>query len=271
MSEPVVVVEKAGAVSRVWLSRPDVHNAFNAEVISELSAALAEISADPECRVVVLGGRGRSFSAGADLAWMQSAAELSEAENRADAAKLATLLRRLERAPQATIARVQGTALGGGVGLIAACDLAIGVERAKLGFSEVRLGLIPAVISPHAIAKIGQGHARRLFVTGERFSAAHAHSIGLLSEVVADEEALDAAVEAVIAKILQNSPAAVASAKDLVRQVVRFPTADVDLYTAERIAATRATPDACEGMKAFLEKRPPSWAPAAEEEAPKAD
>ncbi len=254
-----VSLEYAGGVARVWIERPEVHNAFDADVIVQLTAAFAEAAARDDVRVIVLGGRGRSFSAGADLSWMQSAAALTEQENTEGALRLAEMLRQLERSPKATIARVQGAALGGGLGLIAACDVVIAAERATFGFSEVKLGLVPAVISPFVIAKIGAGHARRLFVTGERFAAAFAQRIGLVHDVVSDEEALDAAVDGVVAEVLAAAPGAVDAAKELVRQVTTLPAGEVDRYTAGTIARLRVSPEGQEGMLAFFQKRRPSW------------
>jgi len=255
-----VRVERDGAVARIWIERPDVHNAFDDEVVAGLAAAIEEATADRALRAIVLGGRGRSFSAGADLGWMKRAADWTAAENEADAAKLAAMLRRLAEAPQATIARVQGAALGGGLGLVAACDVAVGLERAKFGFSEVKLGIVPAVIAPHVVEKIGPGRARALFVTGRRFDARTAERVGLLERVVPDEAALDAAVEEVLAEVLTSSPGAVAAAKQLVRDVLTVPRGEVDAHTARLIAERRASDDGREGIAAFLEKREPSWA-----------
>jgi len=251
--------ERQGAVVRVWINRPEIHNAFDDEVIAQLGAAIEEATADADVRVIVLGGRGRSFSAGADLNWMRSAASTSDEENLEDAGRLASMLRTLGDTPKATVARVQGTALGGGLGLIAACDVAIAAKRARFGFSEVELGLIPAVISPHVVSKIGPGHARRLFVTGERFDAEYACRIGLIAQVVEDDEALDAAVEQTVGAILSNAPGAVGAAKELVREVTRLGVNEVDDYTARQIAARRGCEEGREGIAAFLEKRKPGW------------
>ncbi|MGE0710343.1 MAG: enoyl-CoA hydratase-related protein [Planctomycetota bacterium] len=258
MSE-VVKLERAGEVAWIWLERPEVHNAFNDEVVAQLGAAIDEATRS-DARAIVLGGRGRSFSAGADLNWMKRAGQTTDEDNTADAARLAAMLRQLERASQATIARVQGAALGGGLGLISCCDLAIACARATFGFSEVKLGLIPAVISPHAIRKLGPGRARQLFVTGERFDAAAGERWGLLSRVVEDEAALDVAVQEALGQVLQNAPGAVAAAKELVRQVRSLPDDDaVDRYTSGQIAAARASAEGREGIAAFLEKRDPAW------------
>ncbi|MEZ6189195.1 MAG: enoyl-CoA hydratase-related protein [Planctomycetota bacterium] len=256
----VIEVEREGGVARVWLNRPDVHNAFNAEVIAGLDETLTSLGSDTSLRAIVLGGRGRSFSAGADLNWMIAAADLSQEDNARDAAKLAGMLRRLSELPQATIARVHGTALGGGLGLLSACDLALGVERAKFGFSEARLGLIPAVISPHCVARIGPAKARALFVTGRRIDAQAALACGLLDEVLPDDAALDAAVDQALADVLACAPGAVAACKTLVARVAQGGSAaEVDAFTAAQIAARRASEEGREGIAAFLGKRPPSW------------
>jgi methylglutaconyl-CoA hydratase len=254
-----VFSEREGSVLRVWIQRPQVHNAFDEEVIAGLTAAIEGAASDSSVRALVIGSRGKSFSAGADLTWMRRAADKSQADNERDAGGLARLLRALAECPCATIARVQGTALGGGLGLIAACDLAVAAERARFGFSEVKLGLIPAVISPHVVAKIGPGRARALFVTGTRFGAAEAERFGLLSAVVADEAALDQEVEGLLEQILANAPGAVAASKVLVRQVSTLPAEQVDAYTATQIAARRACEEGREGIAAFLEKRCPAW------------
>lgn len=260
-----VKLERTRDVARIWIDRPDVHNAFDDEVIAGLTTAVRDASANPRVRVIVLGGRGRSFSAGADLAWMKRAATWTAEQNSADAARLAAMLRSLSASPKVTVARVQGAAVGGGMGLVAACDIAIASTRARFGLSEVKLGLIPAVISPHVIEKIGVGRARALFVTGERFDAAFAERIGLVTRVVEDDEALDLAIEQVIAEVRTSGPDAVRAAKELVRVVPTLPEDQVDAWTAEQIAQRRATPEAREGMSAFLEKRTPPWVAAKDE------
>lgn len=251
-----------GPVAEVWIERPDVHNAFDEEVISEITRAFGCAMGEPGARVVVLGGRGKSFSAGADLGWMKRAAGYDEARNREDARALAHMLRTIAECPLATVARVNGAALGGGAGLVAACDFAFAQKEAIFGFSEVKLGIIPAAISPHVVAKIGPARARELFVTGERFDAKRAASIGLVTKVVAGEKALDKAVEETVQKILTSGPKAVAAAKDLVRFVTHEPDArKVDEGTASRIAERRASDEGREGIAAFLEKRKPAWHP----------
>ncbi len=255
-----VSLERRGPVGWIWLQRPEVHNAFDAELITQLDALLEAAAADPDLRVLVLAGRGRSFSAGGDLKWMASAAQLSDAENNADADRLATMLRRLTTCPQATVARVQGAAMGGGLGLVSACDMALASGRAKFGFSEVKLGLIPAVISPFVIEKIGAGRAQQLFLTGERFDAVAAERYGLVGQVLEDEAQLDAALEQTIKQLLSSGPEAVACAKELVAQVTSLPSQEVDAYTATAISKRRASSEAQEGIQAFFQKRPPAWA-----------
>lgn len=263
-SKPKVTVEQADGVARIWLDRPDVHNAFDDELIRALQERLAAASHDDDVRVIVLGGRGKSFSAGADLSWMKRSAVWTDEENARDARGLAGLFRELRNSPKVTVARVHGTAMGGGLGLIAACDLAFALQSVKFSFSEVKLGLIPAVISPHVIDKIGPARARELFLTAARFDAARAAQMGLISAALPDEAALDAAVEEAIGQVRAAGPHAVAAAKALVRQVTALPVGEVDAYTAAQIAARRASAEGQEGLRAFLEKRPPRWAPDAD-------
>jgi methylglutaconyl-CoA hydratase len=260
MTKVARVVE--GGVHRVWIERPDVHNAFDEEVIAELTRAFEAANHDIAARAIVLGGRGKSFSAGADLEWMKRAAAFDEARNLEDAGALAHMLRLLAASRLPTIARVQGAALGGGAGLVCACDIAIASKRAVFGFSEVKLGIIPAVISPHVVRKIGSARAQELFIMGERFDADTASRYGMVSQVVEDEPALDAAVESTLEKLHTSSPVAVNNAKDLVRVVERMldDPQRVDQETARWIARARQAPDGREGIAAFLEKRKPRWA-----------
>jgi methylglutaconyl-CoA hydratase len=241
------------------LNRPDVHNAFDDQLIARLTHCLRELEADPQVRVVVLAAEGKSFSAGADLNWMKRMARYSEAENLRDAVALADLMHTLSALKKPTLARVQGAAYGGGVGLVACCDVAVGTAAAAFCLSEVRLGLIPAVISPYVIAAIGERQARRYFLTAERFDAAEALRIGLLHTVV-DEAQLDAAIQDVVAQLLKGGPKAQSASKDLIATVVNRPV-DRALVedTAERIARIRVTPEGREGIAAFLEKRAPTW------------
>ena len=243
----------------VTMNRPEVHNAFNDAMIAELTAVLAAHGADPAVRAVVLRGAGRSFSAGADLGWMRRMAGYTRAENEADAMGLAGLMRTLNTLPKPTVAAVQGAALGGGVGLVACCDIAVASEAASFALSEVRLGLIPAVISPYVVAAVGERAARRLFLTAERFDAREAHRLGLVHEVVA-ADGLDDAVEAMLARLRDGGPASQAAAKELIFAVAHRPVDEAVLRdTARRIADQRASPEGREGVAAFLEKRDPAW------------
>ena len=260
MPEPLSL-HRAGAVLRLVLDRPALHNAFDADLIARLTDALDGAAADPAVRAVVLEGAGASFSAGADLNWMRGMAAAGEAENREDALALARLMRTLDELPKPTIARVHGAAFGGGVGLVACCDIAIGVPGAKFGLTESRLGLLPAVISPYVVAAIGPRQARRWFATGEIFDAAQALRMGLLHDVV-EPDALDAAVERQLALLLRAGPVAATAAKRLVRDVALQPDRDrLDRANADLIAALRVSPEGQEGLSAFLDKRKPAWAP----------
>jgi methylglutaconyl-CoA hydratase len=254
-----LLLDRAGSVARLRLNRPELHNAFDATLIAALTTALDEVGADAAVRVVVLEGAGASFSAGADLNWMRDMAAASEDANRDDALALARLMRTLDALPKPTIARVHGAAFGGGVGLVACCDLAIGVPEAKFGLTESRLGLLPAVISPYVLAAIGPRQARRYFANAEVFDAAEAHRIGLLHEVVAADR-LDAAIERHVALLLKAGPGAAARAKALVARVAQQADNDVvDAANADLIACLRVSPEGREGIAAFLQKRPPAW------------
>jgi len=258
-SDNVLSIIHRGPVAEVWMDRPELHNAFDARLIAELTAGLDTLAADASVRIVVLKGAGASFSAGADMHWMRAMINASEAENREDALALARLLRTLDGLPKPTIARVHGAAFGGGVGLIACCDIAIGVDEAKFGLTESKLGILPAVISPYVIAAIGARQARRWCASAETFDAATALRLGLLHEVVS-ADALDAAIERQIALLLKAGPIASASAKQLIAQMLATPDPDArDLANAERIARLRVSPEGQEGLAAFLHKRPPAW------------
>jgi len=260
MPEPMLLSERrARGVLWITLNRPDVHNAFDDRLIDALTAELARAGNDASVRAVVLTGAGKSFSAGADLTWMRRTAAYTEAENLADAKALAKLMSTLNELPKPTVARVNGAALGGGTGLVACCDIAIACEAAVFGTTEVRLGLIPAVIGPYVLAAIGPRQARRLMLTGERIVAVEARRIGLVHEVVRAAE-LDAAVERVLDDLLKGGPEALAAAKRLVHDLAGRPIdpALID-QSAQRIAALRAAPEAREGVGAFLEKRGAHW------------
>ncbi len=248
------------AVLRLRLNRPELHNAFDAGLIAELTAALADAGSNHTVRIVVIEGAGVSFSAGADLNWMRGMAAASEAENREDALALARLMRTLDELPKPTLARVHGAAFGGGVGLVACCDIAIGVPEAKFGLTESKLGLLPAVISPYVITAIGARQARRWFATAEIFDAQTALRIGLLHQVVAMEQ-LDSAIQRQIDLLLKAGPLAAARAKSLVASVIAEPDRDtIDQANVALIAGLRISPEGQEGLSAFLDKRTPAWA-----------
>lgn len=252
-------VLREGPVARLRMQRPEVHNAFDAELIAGLTAALAGLGDDASVRLVVLEGEGASFSAGADLNWMRGMAKMSEAENREDSLALARLMRTLDELPKPTLARVHGAAFGGGVGLIACCDIAIGVPDAKFGLTEARLGLLPAVISPYVIRAIGPRQARRYFASAEIFGAEEARRIGLLHEV-ANATALDTAIARQIELLLKAGPLATSGAKRLVREVIAHEDGDRhDVDNAALIARLRVSPEGQEGLAAFLDKRAPGW------------
>lgn len=245
-------------VATLTLNRPEVHNAFNAELIAQLSAAFDEVA--EQARVLILTGAGHSFSAGADLNWMRAMADGSEADNRADARRLAAMLRKLDQLPCPTIARVNGHAFGGGVGLIACCDIAVALETASFGLTEVRLGLAPATISPFVIPKIGVKHARRFMLTGERLDAATAVRIGLITDHVPHGQ-LDSHIHDFLDLLLAGGPHAQAHVKELIR-LVSAHSGDsdaLDRQTSEMIAALRVSREGQEGLGAFLEKRKPAW------------
>ncbi len=252
-------IERRGRVATIWMDRPEVFNAFDEQLIDELAAACAELDADASVRVVVLGGKGRHFSAGADLNWMKRASAFSEAENRADARRFAGMLRALSGLSKPTIARIQGAALGGGTGLAAACDMAVASSDALFATSEVKFGIIPAVISPYVLRAIGPRQALRYFQSGERFSARRAYEIGLVNEVC-ERDDLDATLERLIEPLIAGAPQAQQAAKDLIEAIDGRPIDDdVSEETAQRIARQRATDEARDGIAAFLDKRTPSW------------
>lgn len=264
MSPPPILLDIDGrGVATLRLNRPKVHNVFDDALIAQLGDALHHLERDPAVRVVVLAAEGPSFCAGADLQWMRRVAGYTEAQNVEDALKLARVLRRLDALPHPTLARIQGSAFGGGVGLVACCDLAVAARSARFALSEVRLGLIPATVAPYVVAALGPRQARRYFTTGERFDAETAQRLGLVHEV-ADGPALDQAVERLVAELLKGAPGALGAAKRLVADVAgREIDEALILETARRIAVARASPEGREGMAAFLEKRSPRWSPGA--------
>lgn len=254
-----VLVERKDGVGRVTLNRPEVRNAFDDALIAALAKAFAELDADPGVRVVVLAGNGPAFCAGADLNWMKRMAGYSYDENVRDARALADMLAALDRLDKPTIARVHGPAFAGGTGLVAACDIALGTPEAKFCFSEAKLGLSPATISPYVLRAIGPRAASRYFLSAEIFDAAEAARIGLLSAVVPAAE-LDAFISRLAEHLLAGSAAAHARIKDLVRDVAGRPIDDaLKADTARRIAEIRASPEGREGIASFLEKRKPKW------------
>jgi len=260
MTEPTVITNiDSRGVARVTMNRPEKHNAFDDSVIAELREAFDDIAARDEVRVVVLASQGKNFSAGADLGWMKRMAEYDYEHNHHDAQLLAGMLKALHDLPQPTIARVQGAAFGGAVGLVSCCDMAVAGESASFCLSEVKIGLIPATISPYVITAMGERAARRYFTTAERFRAAEGLRLGLVSEVVGEDE-LDAAVDTLVDALLQNGPQAVRAAKQLVVDVAgREITADLIEDTCERIAQIRISDEGQEGLGAFLNKRKPNW------------
>jgi len=259
-------VDRSGAggeIARVTLTRPDVHNAFDATLISDLRTAFAGFAREmpTELRVVVLAGDGQTFCAGADIDWMRAAMALDVEGNEQDAMAMAEMFETIDTCPVPVIARVQGAALGGGMGLCAVADVVVAESGARFGFTETRLGILPAVIAPFVIAKIGETHARALFPGGRRFDAVRAQRIGLVHEVVEGPDALDLAVDAVIADVLASGPTAVRAAKAIVREVRGLGHGSSKWHTARVIARQRTSPEAQEGFRAFTEKRRPGWAP----------
>ena len=248
-----------GAVT-VWINRPARKNAFDSLTIAALHEAFETVSGAEGARIVFVRGAGASFSAGADVQWMRDAVDLTEDDNRADALEMARMLKALSDLPFLTVALVEGAAFGGGVGLVAACDMAVATAGAKFSFSEVKLGLVPATISPYVVAAIGPRAAKALFATGRLFDAAYAEKIGLVDEVVADSAALDATKDRLAAEIMACAPGAVADSKALVDAVASQPIDDHLMHeTARRIAAARVGAEGQEGVRAFLDRRKASW------------
>jgi methylglutaconyl-CoA hydratase len=268
MSESLAI-ERQGPIGLVTMNRPERHNAFDDVLIRELTEGLRSMEAEEGIRVIVLSAAGRSFSAGADLNWMRRMAGFSKEENQRDAMGLAALMRTLAHLRKPTIARVQGAAYGGGVGLVAGCDIAVALQDANFSFSEGKLGLIPAVISPYVVAAIGERAARRYFLTAERFDAAEAWRLGLVHELATSEGELDEKIGHIVDALLACGPSAQPEAKELIRAVSGRPvTSELIQDTAERIARLRASPEGREGVGAFLEKRRASWIPPDPEVAP---
>jgi methylglutaconyl-CoA hydratase len=259
MSYQTLELQRDGHLATVILNRPEVRNAFNEITIAEITQAFRALGQDDSVRAIVLAARGPAFCAGADLNWMKKMADYTPDENRADAAQLATMLRTIYECPKPVVAKVQGDCYAGGMGLVAACDIAVCVDEANFCLSEVKLGLIPATISPYVIKAMGENAARRYFLTAERFSAVEAKRIGFVHEVVA-AEALDETVAAIVKALTTNSPNAVRQAKVLVRDVGGMPlTEELIADTVEGIAQIRASSEGRDGVRSFLEKRKPCW------------
>ena len=270
MSAPLRVERTgpSGVVVRVILDRPDRHNAFDAELIGALRRTFDRLAEEPadRLRAVVLSGDGPTFCAGADIVWMRASVGLTVEQNEQDAMAMAEMFDAIDHCPAPVVARVHGAALGGGMGLCAVSDLVIAEAGTKFGFTETRLGILPAVISPFVIAKIGETHARALFPGGRRFDATKALRIGLVHEVVEGDDALDRSIRTAIADLLAAGPTAARAAKAIVREVRGLPHASSRWHTARKIAGQRTSPEGQEGLRAFLEKRPPAWVPDADDE-----
>jgi methylglutaconyl-CoA hydratase len=254
-------VIRDGTIARVTLTRPEVRNAFNAELIAALHRAFAELAAEPPdaLRAVVLAGEGKAFCSGADVAWQRAAISLSLEENEADAARLQAMLLAIDECPVPVIARVHGASLGGGMGLCAVADIVLATADTLFGFTETKLGIMPAVISPFVLARIGEGHARALFPPGERFDAGRALRIGLVHEVLPDEATLDFRLTAILAELLAAGPTAARSAKAVIRDQRGIGPPEARVLAVQRAARQRVSAEGQEGLTAFLEKRPPSW------------
>lgn len=254
-----LLVDEQHGVLTVSLNRPDVHNAFNDELIGEASEVFASLADRADLRAVILRSSGANFCAGADLNWMSAMVRYTREENIRDASALARMFALMDECPVPVVGRIQGAAIGGGVGLVAVCDVAIATSSCKFGLSEVKLGILPAVISPYVIAKIGTTHARALFLTGERFSADRALQIGLVHRLVADESDLDGAVADTVSQLKSSGPEAVRACKRLIRLVASSSREDGVPYTIEAIADRRTSAEGQGGMSAFLEKRKAPW------------
>jgi methylglutaconyl-CoA hydratase len=259
MAYTSIALTRAGPIATMTLNRPDLHNAFDAAMIAELRECFGALADDQETRVVVLAGAGQSFCAGADLNWMRGSLGWSREENVADAEALADMFEAAWTLPKPLIGRVNGAALGGGVGLLACCDIAVAADTARFGFSEVKLGLLPAVIAQYVVPKIGLSHARALFVSGERFSAERAFDIGLVHAVTSLDD-LDATVAALAGRMLTGGPEAIGATKKVIDAVWSLERAAARGYVVDAIAAARAGDEGQEGLRAFLEKRKPDWA-----------
>ena len=259
MSYTTIKTKIEHEVGCITFNRPEIHNAFNASAITELSNAFAEMEKNSTIRVVILTGEGKSFCAGADLNWMRGAITQSFEENLAEANALANLFYQIYTLRYPVIARVNGAAIGGGTGFVAVCDLAIAAESAMFSFSEVKIGVVPACIGPYVVKKLGEGRARELFITGERMNAMRAREVGLVNKVVPDSQ-LDSEISSLVSALLSSGPEAIATAKRLVSNVGNMSPEEFKPWTAEMIAKLRIAPEGQEGMDAFLNKRQPTWA-----------
>src|SRR5215470_11478485 len=246
-------------VGFVLLDRPEVHNAFNDELVTRLTEAFTEFGQRDDVRVIVLAGNGKSFCAGADLNWMKRMVQYTHDENVEDARRVGRMYLAIARCPKPVIARVHGAALGGGAGLVAACDIGVAIESVQFGFTEVKLGIIPAIISPFVIARVGPGRAREFFITGERFLAPVALTIGLIQHMASHELALDALIDSKISQILTSAPGAIGAAKELIYGVTARNLESALEFAAEAIAEARTTREGQAGMQAFLERQRPPW------------
>jgi methylglutaconyl-CoA hydratase len=254
-----IEIDISGQVATLWLNRPEMRNAFNEVTIAEVTEAFRDLGGNAGVRAIVLAARGPAFCAGADLNWMKKMAGYTHEENRADASQLAEMLRTIYACPKPVVARVQGDCYAGGMGLVAACDIAVAVDSAGFCLSEVKLGLIPATISPYVIKAMGESAARRYFITAERFTAQEAHRIGFV-HALAPADALDTVTNDIVKALTTNSPNAVREAKRLVQDVAsRELTAELIADTADRIADIRSSDEGKEGVRSFLEKRKPNW------------
>lgn len=253
-----IELEIHGQVATVWLNRPSVRNAFNAEMISDLTDTFTDLSARDDIRVVELRGHGPSFSAGADISWMRSSLEFTEEQNEADALRMSDMFAAIDGAPQVVIGRVHGAALGGGMGLLAVCDIVIAAEGTTFGFTEAKLGIIPAVISRFVLSRIGASWARALYLTAERFGPDVARQIGLVHWIVPADD-VDECVRAKIREVLASGPEAIRVAKRLIAEASGMQSGELREYTASAIARVRTSTEGQEGLRAFLEKRRPNW------------
>ena len=260
MAYTTIKYQKDGRIARVTFCRPEIHNAFNSTVITEMADVFHQIEKDDDIRVVVLTGEGKSFCAGADLNWMRSVITQSFEENLAESNALADLFYQIYTFKRPVVGKINGAAIGGGTGFVAVCDIAIAARTARFSFSEVKIGVVPACIGPYVIKKMGEGKARELFITGERMNAERAFEVGLVNKVV-DDESLDDEIRLLVNSILSSGPEAVAMAKKLVSSVPSMPPDEFKPFTAEMIARLRISEEGQEGMDAFLTKRKPAWVP----------